>query len=385
MVENLRLARRVLQIKESGTLKAMSKAKELQAKGIKIIQLDVGEPDFPTPMNIIKSAEKAMEDGFTHYTPSAGIPELREAIANKLREENGLNVSKDNIIVTPGSKQAIFYAIMALIDEGDEVIVPTPAWPSYMEIVSLAGGKVREIPSNSDFSLDIEGVKEAINNKTKLIIINSPNNPTGYVMNRNEIKALAEVAMDFDLFILSDEVYEKLIYEGEHISIGSIPGMEDRTLTVNGFSKTYAMTGWRLGYIAAPKPIASAINKLQQHSASCAASFVQIAGIEALSPNTPIRPMVEEFKRRRDYICSALEKISWFKIYKPKGAFYIFPDISASGMNSDDFCDMLLEKLAISTTPGSIFGGYIKNIRISYANSMENLKEAVLRIEKLIK
>ncbi|MCS7097740.1 MAG: pyridoxal phosphate-dependent aminotransferase [Candidatus Methanomethyliaceae archaeon] len=378
----MRLARRMLQIKESGTLKAMSKAKELQAKGIKVIQLDVGEPDFPTPINIIKSAEKAMENGFTHYTPSAGILELREAIANKLRGENGLNVNKDNIIVTPGSKQAIFYAIMALIDEGDEVIIPTPAWPSYMEIVSLAGGRVREIPSY--FKLNIEGIKEAINDRTKLIIINSPNNPTGYVMNRNEIKALAEIAMDSKIFVLSDEIYEKLIYEGEHISIGSIPGMEEITLTVNGFSKTYAMTGWRLGYIAAPKPIASAINKLQQHSASCAASFVQMAGIEALNPNTPVKPMIEEFKRRRDYICSALEKLSWFKIHKPNGAFYIFPDISSSGMNSDEFCDMLLEKLAISTTPGSIFGGYNKNIRISYANSMENLKEAVLRIEKLI-
>lgn len=381
----MKLAKRVQRVKESGTLKAMSKAKELQARGIKVIQLDVGEPDFPTPINVIRAAEKAMESGFTHYTPSAGIPELREAIANKLREENKLDVTKENIVVTPGSKQAIFYAIMALVDEGDEVIIPTPAWPSYMEIVNLAGGKIKEIPSLPDFSLNVEGIKEAISDKTKLIIINSPNNPTGYVMKKEEVKALAEIAMDSDAFVLSDEIYEKLIYEGEHVSIGSIPGMEDRTLTVNGFSKTYAMTGWRLGYIAAPKPIAVEINKLQQHSASCATSFVQIAGIEALKPETPIKPMIEEFKRRRDYICSALEKISWFKVNKPSGAFYVFPDISASGMSSDEFCDFLLEKLAISTTPGSAFGGYDKNIRISYATSMENLREAVSRMEELLR
>ncbi|MDH5806892.1 MAG: pyridoxal phosphate-dependent aminotransferase [Candidatus Methanomethylicaceae archaeon] len=381
----MKLAKRVQRVKESGTLKAMTKAKELQAKGIKVIQLDVGEPDFPTPINVIKAAERAMENGFTHYTPSAGILELREAIANKLREENNLNVTKDNIIVTPGSKQAIFYAIMALVDEDDEVIIPTPAWPSYMEIVNLAGGKVREVPSLPDFSLNIEGIKEVINNKTKLIILNSPNNPTGYVMKKEEIKALAEIAIDSDIFVLSDEIYEKLIYEGEHISIGSIPGMEERTLTVNGFSKTYAMTGWRLGYIAAPKPIALEINKIQQHSASCVTSFVQIAGIEALKPETPIKPMIEEFKRRRDYICNALEKIPWFKVNKPSGAFYIFPDISTSGMNSDEFCDMLLEKLGISTTPGSAFGGYNKNIRISYATSIENLREAVSRMEKLLR
>jgi len=381
----LKLAKRVQRVKESGTLKAMTKAKELQAKGIKVIQLDVGEPDFPTPINVIKAAERAMENGFTHYTPSAGILELREAIANKLREENNLNVTKDNIIVTPGSKQAIFYAIMALVDEDDEVIIPTPAWPSYMEIVNLAGGKVREVPSLPDFSLNIEGIKEVINNKTKLIILNSPNNPTGYVMKKEEIKALAEIAIDSDIFVLSDEIYEKLIYEGEHISIGSIPGMEERTLTINGFSKTYAMTGWRLGYIAAPKPIALEINKIQQHSASCVTSFVQIAGIEALKPETPIKPMIEEFKRRRDYICNALEKIPWFKVNKPSGAFYIFPDISTSGMNSDEFCNMLLEKLGISTTPGSAFGGYNKNIRISYATSIENLREAVSRMEKLLR
>jgi aspartate aminotransferase len=377
------LSKRVLNLKESGTLKAMIKAKELQAKGMKVIQLDVGEPDFPTPINIIKAAEKAMEEGFTHYTPSLGIPELREAIANKLREENKIDVSKDNIIVTPGSKQAIFYAVMALIDEGDEVIIPTPAWSSYMEIVTLAGGKVKEVPTNNDFSLNIEKIKEVITKRTKLIIINSPNNPTGHVMDIKEIKALCDIVLDSNLFVLSDEIYEKLVYEGKHISIASLPNMEERTITINGFSKTYAMTGWRLGYAVAPKNIISAMNKIQQHTATCVTSFAQIAAIEALKPHTPIAPMIEEFKRRRDYICKALEKLS-FKFVKPKGAFYVFPEIPIDNMNSNEFCDILLEKYGVSVTPGTAFGNYDKHIRISYANSIENIEEAMKRIEMFI-
>jgi aspartate aminotransferase len=377
------LSKRVLNLKESGTLKAMIKAKELQAKGIKVIQLDVGEPDFPTPINIIKAAEKAMEEGFTHYTPSLGIPELREAIANKLREENKIDVSKDNIIITPGSKQAIFYAVMALIDEEDEVIIPTPAWSSYMEIVTLAGGKVKEVPTNNDFSLNIEKIKEVITERTKLIIINSPNNPTGHVMDIKEIRELCELVLDSNLFVLSDEIYEKLIYEGQHISIASLPNMEERTITINGFSKTYAMTGWRLGYVVAPKNLISAMNKIQQHTATCATSFAQIAAIEALKPHTPIMPMIEEFKRRRNYICKALEKLS-FKFVKPKGAFYVFPEIPIDNMNSNEFCDLLLEKYGVSVTPGTAFGNYNKHIRISYANSMENIEEAMKRIEMFI-
>jgi len=378
------LARRLLNLKESGTLKAMAKAKELQSMGVNVIQLDVGEPDFPTPENIVRAAKTALDSGYTHYTPSPGIPELREAIALKLREENRLNVSRDNIVVTPGSKQAIFYAVMALVDEGDEVIIPTPAWPSYMEIVTVAGGRAREVPSMTDFSVNTEGIKEAINERTKLIIINSPNNPTGYVMSEKEVSELADIVADHDVFVLSDEIYEKLVYERQHISIGSLPGMDEKTITINGFSKAYAMTGWRLGYVAAPKPIASAINKLQQHSASCPSSFAQKAALEALKPETPVRPMVEEFRRRRDFICGALEKLHFFRFSKPLGAFYVFPDISATNMKSGKFCDLLLEKAGVSTTPGEDFGGYDSHIRISYANSMENLMEAVSRIERVL-
>lgn len=373
-------SRRIMNLKESGTLKVMNKVKELQSRGINIIQLDVGEPDFKTPDNIIRAAEDALDAGFTHYTPSAGIPELREAIANKLLKENKVDVKKENVIVTPGSKQALFYAVMALVDEGDEVVIPTPAWPSYMEMVTVAGGVAKEVPSAKGFSLNIEGLKEAITKRTKIILINSPNNPTGYVASREELKAVAEIAKDARIHVLSDEVYEKLLYEGSHLSIGSLPGMEEYAITVNGFSKAYAMTGWRLGYVAASKPIISAINKLQQHSASCPASFAQRAALEALKPGTPVQPMVEEFRRRRDYLCGAIAKLKAFKLDKPAGAFYIFPNISKTGMSSAQFCDLLLEEYGVSTTPGEPFGGFDKHIRISYANSMEKLKEAVSRI-----
>ncbi len=376
-------SRRITNLKESGTLKVLDKVKELQARGIDIVQLDVGEPDMKTPQNIIEAAEKALDAGFTHYTPSAGIPELRAAIASKLRLENRIETSPENIIVTPGSKQALFYSIMALVDEGDEVLVPTPAWPSYMEMVTVAGGRARTVPPNNGFGLNIEGLKEAVNTKTRMIILNSPNNPTGYVSSSDEIQGVADLAAEKGITVLSDEIYEKLVYEGSHLSIGSLDGMADRVITINGFSKAYAMTGWRLGYAAAPKAVASAINKLQQHSASSPASFVQKAALEALKPETPMQPMVKEFKRRRDYICDALHEMDAFEFEKPAGTFYVFPDVSRTGMSGSEFSGFLLDG-GVSTTPGESFGGCSRNIRISYANSMEKLMEATKRIRRAL-
>lgn len=376
-------ARRITNLRESGTLKVLDKVKELQARGVDIIQLDVGEPDMKTPQNIIEAAESALNQGFTHYTASAGIPELREAIAQKLITENKIDASKENIIVTPGSKQALFYSIMSLVDEGDEVIVPTPAWPSYMEMVTVAGGKVREVPSQEGFRLDLEGVKEALNPRTRMIILNSPNNPTGHVCSRDEIEGLADIAREKGIAVVSDEVYEKLIYEGFHLSIASLDGMGDLVITINGFSKAYAMTGWRLGYAAAPKAVAAAMNKLQQHSASSPASFVQKAAVEALNPRTPVRPMLEEFRRRRDFICEALGSMGPFRFEKPQGAFYLFPDIASTGMTGSEFSEMLLDA-GVSTTPGESFGGCSRYIRISYANSMERLREATKRIQGVL-
>ncbi|MDI9644419.1 MAG: pyridoxal phosphate-dependent aminotransferase [Candidatus Verstraetearchaeota archaeon] len=380
----MQLSSRILNLKESGTLKILDKVKSLQAKGVDVIQLDVGEPDFDTPRNIVEAAYRAMRDGLTHYTPSAGIPELRDAIAEKLRSENGLDVRRENVLITPGSKQALFYAIMALVGEGDEVILPTPAWPSYAEMVTVAGGVVREVPPREGFSPDVEGIKEAVSNRTKIIIINSPNNPTGCVYTEGELKNIAEVAADSKTFVVSDEIYEKILYEGRFRSLGSFPGLEDLVVTVNGFSKTYAMTGWRVGYAAGPKGIISAMNKLQQHSASCAASFAQWAALEALKPETQVQPMVEEFRRRRDFLCRALNGTGAFCVDAPGGAFYLFPDISKTGMVSSQLCDFLLERAHVSVTPGEVFGGFTDNIRISYANSMERLKEAVSRIRSAL-
>ncbi len=378
------LAARMLNLKESGTLKILDKVKSMQARGIDIIQLDVGEPDFDTPRNIVEAAHRAMLEGFTHYTPSAGIPELRDAVAEKLRSENGLDARRENVIITPGSKQALFYAVMSLVDEGEEVIVPTPAWPSYVEMVTVAGGVVREIPPKGGFSLDIEGIREAVNERTKLIIINSPNNPTGHAYSEGELRALSEIAADHRLFVISDEIYEKILYEGEHRSLGSFPGVGDLVITVNGFSKTYAMTGWRVGYASGPRDVIAAMNKLQQHSASCPVSFVQKAALEALKPDTPVRQMVEEFRRRRDFLCGELNRMGAFRVDPPKGAFYLFPDITGTGMESVELCSLLLEEGHISATPGEAFGGFSRNIRISYANSMDRLSAAVERMRALL-
>jgi len=380
----LSLSGRMLNLKESGTLKILDKVKSLQSKGIDVIQLDVGEPDFDTPRNIVEAAHRAMLEGFTHYTPSAGIPELRDAVAEKLRSENELDVRRENVLITPGSKQALFYAVMALVEEGEEVIVPTPAWPSYVEMVTVAGGTVREIPAKDGFSPDIEGIKSAVNERTKLMILNSPNNPTGYVYTKEELGALAEIASDSRIYVLSDEIYEKMLYEGEFRSFGSFPGVDDLVITVNGFSKTYAMTGWRIGYAAGPRDVIAAMNKLQQHSASCPASFVQKAALAALSPETPVRPMIEEFRRRRDFLCSELNRMGAFKVLPPKGAFYLFPDISGTGIESVELCNLLLEEGHVSTTPGEAFGGFSGHIRLSYANSMERLRAAADRIRGVL-
>ncbi len=377
-------AGRITRLKESGTLKILDIVKALQAKGASIIQLDVGEPDFSTPGNVSDAAKAALDSGFTHYTPSAGLPELRDAVAGKLRLENRLDCVRENVIITPGSKQALFYAVMATVDEGDEVIIPTPAWPSYMEMVTVAGGRVREVPCRPGFGLDLEALKAAVSGRTKLIILNSPNNPTGCVCPDEELRAVAEIAGESKVRVISDEIYEKILYEGSYRSLGTYPGMADLAITINGFSKTYAMTGWRIGYAAGPKELISAMNKLQQHSASCPSSFAQKGALEALKPETPVAPMVAEFRRRRDYLCSELAKMSAFRVAPPKGAFYLFPDISGTGMPSSRLVELLLEKAGVSTTPGEPFGGFASNLRISYANSMANLEAAVGRIRRAL-
>jgi len=291
------------------------------------------------------------------------------------------------VIVTPGAKQAILEAVLSIIDEGDEVLIPNPSWTSYEEIVKIAGGIPKRVPTDEHFKLTPETMEDNIGDKTKLLILNSPNNPTGTVYSEQEIRGLTEVLIDNNAYVISDEIYEKIVYNEKHFSIGAIPGMDELAITTNGFSKAYAMTGWRLGYAAGPKEVISAMNKIQQHTVTCAATFVQKAGVEALkSPLSErfIEEMVKEFERRRTLIVAELSKVSSLSIKKPQGTFYVFPDISNTGMSSTELTDYLLEKKGVAVTPGRAFGGYDTHVRMSFANSVENITEAVKRIKEFL-
>ncbi|MEM2933848.1 MAG: pyridoxal phosphate-dependent aminotransferase [Halobacteria archaeon] len=376
------VAKRLLEIEESATIKISEIASELKRRGIEVINFGLGEPDFTTPKHVSEAAKQALDKGYTHYVPSAGIPELRRAIAEKLKVENHLKVQASNIIVTPGTKQAIYEAAMSLLEEGDEAILFDPAWVSYEAIIKLSGAKV--IWASSYRNSLIDQLLEKISNKTKLLVINSPSNPSGRVLSKQDLKAIADIAIDRDLYVLSDEIYEKIIYDREHFSIGSLDGMEERTITINGFSKSYAMTGWRLGYAAAPKEIFESMLKIQQHSVSSATSFAQYGGLAALTSSQEcVKEMVAEFKARRELIIEYLEEMELSYI-KPEGAFYAFVDIAHLG-SSPEVAEKLLEKAHIAVTPGAPFGpeseGYI---RISYATSKANIIEGMRRMKEAI-
>lgn len=375
------MSKRLDEIEESATFRIAALANKFRRDGKDVISFSIGEPDFDTPSHIKNAAKKALDEGRTHYTPSAGIPELREGIARKF-EENGLEVAPNDIIVTPGAKQAIFEAIHAVLNEGDEAVLFDPAWVSYDPCIKLAGAKPIWVPvSEEDFKPD----DFAVTKKTKMIIVNSPCNPTGAVFDRSTLNLIADIAVDHDLLVLSDEVYEKILYAGKHISIGSFEGMHDRTITVNGFSKTYAMTGWRLGYATAPPDILDAMLKLQQHSTSCATSFVQYGGIAALEgPQECVAEMVNEFKARRDLIVDGLSSLG-FKCKKPDGTFYVFANVSQFGGGAE-VAERLLRDAYVAVTPGIAFGSSGKDhIRISYAISQARISEGLDRIESLMR
>lgn len=377
---------RIERLKESATIKASERAKELEARGVEVIHLDVGEPDFNTPSPIIEAAYRAMKEGHTHYTSSQGMPELREAISNYIAKRFKAQVSKNEILVTPGAKQAIFYALSALLEEGDEVLIPTPAWVSYMEMVKLAGGVPVEVESDANFLPDLEALRSKVTKRTKLLILNYPNNPSGAVYDRKTLKGLADFVEANGLWVISDEIYERLVYEGEFISFASIDGMQDRTITINGFSKAYAMTGWRLGYAYGPEPVIKTMVKLQQHTATCVPPFIQKAAVVALTECEDfVEAMVREFKERRDLVVEGLEKLG-MKVVKPSGAFYVFPDVSEVYNEPQNFAEFLLERAAVSVTPGMAFGsGYEAYVRISYANSKEKIKKALDRIGSVLR
>lgn len=376
----MRVARRVESVKPSATLRISSIAKQLAKEGKDVIDMSVGEPDFKTPQRIIDAAYKAMNEGKVFYTPTKGVPELLNAISEKMREENKVEATADNVIVTPGAKFAIYEAIMALIDEGDEVVLLDPSWVSYEACVLMSGGKVVWVPHIETFG--DAPIEDYVTPKTKMIIINTPNNPLGVVYGKEFLKKVRDIAVEKDLFVMSDEVYEKIIFEGTHYSLASLDGMFERVITINGFSKTYSMTGWRIGYAVAPKWIIEKMSVIQSHSVSHPTSFVQFAAIEALkSDDSFVRQMVAEFRARRDMIMKKLEELG-IRYAPPKGAFYIFMNVEKNG---DEFCEGFLKKEGVALTPGSAFGLSFGNwVRVSYATSREKIAEFLQRLERFI-
>lgn len=369
----------------------LAKARALEAQGKNIIHLEIGEPDFDTPKNIIEAAKNALDKGFTHYGPSAGLLDVREAIAKTVMAERpGFTCTADEVVVTPGGKPIMFFLILSTVDEGDEVIYPNPGFPIYESMINFVGGKAvpLQLKEEKDFRFDINDLKKLITKKTRLLIINSPQNPTGGILTKEDIEEIAKLAIEHDFIVLSDEIYSKIVYDDfKPYSILQIPGMKERTVLLDGFSKTFAMTGWRLGFGVMPAEMAKLVSKLQTNATSCTSSFTQEAGKEALlGDQSAVDAMVKEFKIRRDAIVDGLNKIPGFHCLKPKGSFYVMPNISGTGMTSQKMADFLLNEAGVACLSGTAFGKYGEGfIRFSYANSLENIKEALRRIEEAVK
>jgi Aspartate/tyrosine/aromatic aminotransferase len=380
------ISSRIERVEESATLKSSKRAKNLINQGIDIINFTLGEPDFDTPKNITDATYDAMKRGETHYSPGAGIPELRQAIADKLVNENGIPTTANDVMVTPGAKLAIFEAMMTLIEDGDEVLLFDPSWVSYDACIKMAGGKTVWVPTDADKNYGPAGdLSEYVTDKTKMIVINTPCNPTGSVYEKSQLKEIADLAIDHDFLVMSDEMYEKIIYDKKNYSIASFDNMYERTITINGFSKAYAMTGWRLGYMNAPSNIFQSLEKIQSHTISNVTTFIQYGGHEALvGPQDELHKMQAAFKERRNVLVEGLRKLG-LKCPMPDGAFYAYPDISEFG-TSEEITDRLLDEAHVAVSPGIAFGESGKdNIRISYAASVERINEALVRMEKVFK
>jgi len=381
---------RVATVQPSATVSVSDRARALAQQGLDVISLGGGDPDFDTPPHIVGAGVQAIEEGRTHYVSSAGIGELRQAIADKLRRESALDIDPSSeVIVTPGGKLALLAAILATVDPGDEVLILDPSWVSYVPCVQIAGGEAVRVPLRAEegFRVARASLQKAVSSRTRLLILNTPNNPTGRVLAVEELESVAEVAEAHDLWVLSDEIYDTILYDGHrHISIASLPGMQDRTIIINGFSKTYAMTGWRLGYVVARAPLAAQILKVQQHSATCAASFTQHAGVAALNgPQDAVARMVEEYRRRRDILTSGLNALPGVSCHLPQGTFYAFPDISDTGMTSMEFTDMLLSRAQVAVTPGIAFGQSGEgHVRLSFATSTHLIERALERMGDML-
>jgi aspartate/methionine/tyrosine aminotransferase len=386
---DLRLSRRMARLGTETAFEVLAKAKALEAQGKNIIHVEIGEPDFDTPSNVVEAAVDALHHGWTHYGPSAGLPQLRKTIADYISSTRSIEVSPDEVVVVPGGKPIIFYTMLSLVDEGDEVIYPNPGFPIYESMINYVGGKAVPIQlrEERDFTLDVNELAGLITPRTKLIILNSPQNPTGGVMPRKDIEKVAEIIGDRNIMVLSDEIYSRLLFEGEPFSIASIPGMKERTIILDGFSKTYAMTGWRMGYGVMRADLATHMTRLMTNSNSCTASFTQMAGIAAITGDqSPVAHMCAEFKHRSEVFVAGLNKIKGFSCRQPKGAFYTFPNITKTGWKSKPLADALLEQAGVAALSGTSFGEFGEGyVRFSVANSLENLQEALERLDKWTK
>src|SRR5246500_1390781 len=383
---HLRPARRMSRLGTETAFEVLNKARALERQGKDIVHLEIGEPDFDTPSNVVEAAVAAPHHRGTHFGPSAGLPDLRQAIADYVSRTRGVPVATDEVVVVPGGKPIIFFSILSLVDEGDEVIYPNPGFPIYESIIHYVGGRAFPIQlrEERDFGLDVNELAALINARTRLIILNSPQNPTGGVLSQSAIQDIADAIGDRNIMIMSDEIYSRLIFEGEHFSIMSIPGFKDRTILLDGFSKTYAMTGWRMGYGGMRSDLATHITRLMTNPNSCTASFTQVAGIEAIRGHQgPVDRMRAEFQKRRDVFVGGLNKIKGFSCRMPKGAFYTFPNISDTGWPSKKLADAILQEAGVACLSGTAFGDYGEGyLRFSVANSLENLNKALDRIQQ---
>ena len=384
----MKLAQAMSRIGVERAFDVLVRARQLEAQGRHVIHLEIGEPDFPTPPHIVEAAKKALDEGWTHYGPTQGYPELREAVAEYICRSRDIRVGAEHVSIVPGGKPIIFFSILALIEPGDEVIYPNPGFPIYESMIRFLGGVPVAIPLVEDrgFSFDLDVLRARLSDRTKLLILNSPQNPTGGVIPPEDIAAIAGMVRDRDLMLLSDEIYSRIYYGERPASIASLPGMLEKTIILDGFSKTYAMTGWRLGFGVMPAWLVEAVSTLMVNSNSCTASFTQRAGIAALDgPQDEVERMVAEFRRRRDAFCAGLGALPGFRCRPPEGAFYAYPNIQGTGLSSRALADRLLNEAGVACLSGTAFGEYGEGyLRFSYANSYENLMEAVERIRKFL-
>jgi aspartate/methionine/tyrosine aminotransferase len=383
----MNVAERMGRLGTESAFEVLARERALERQGREIVHLEIGEPDFDTPTHIKEAAKRALDANATHYGPSAGLPELREAIAKHTAETRGVPVSPEQVVVTPGAKPIMFFTILALVGRGDEVIYPNPGFPIYESVVNFVGGVPVPIPlrEEQDFGFDLALLEQRVSSRTKLIIINSPENPTGGVLDRGQIERIARLATERNIPVLTDEIYRQFLYEGEFVSFYAQPGMHTRAILLDGFSKSYAMTGWRLGYGVMPADLAEHVTRLMVNSNSCTASFVQLAGVAALQgDHTPVTRMVAEFKRRRDLLVDGLNRLPGVRCRRPRGAFYVFPNITGTGRPSAEVAERLLQEAGVAVLSGAAFGAHGEGyLRISYANSESNLGKALERMRPL--